>query len=254
MTIDVYSGGAYPREPHDTDERLQVKSNAPTGLRRTGIGIERFELQQLLFRQGQPQRGVLEILEGTVILSNTLADGRRQVLEICSDGALLGAPLTPSYSETAAARTVVRVRRYSQREFQASERLQEIAGRQLCRRIAGMHELALLLGRKTATERIASFLLTLANRDGGPAIRHDEPLTARLHLTQADIADHLGLSIETVCRELSRLKRDRLIELTRRGDLTLDKPEVLAALAGMRGAAVGARSGASAAASSLRCI
>src|SRR3546814_3583934 len=72
------------------------------------------------------------------------------------------------------------------------------------RRIAAAGEQQLMLGRKTAVERVASFLLRAARRNedrGAPA----SPLT--LAMTRNEIADHLGLTLETVSRGFSRLRQ-----------------------------------------------
>jgi CRP/FNR family transcriptional regulator len=85
--------------------------------------------------------------------------------------------------------------------------------RELYRKAA--HELAVaqqqlvLLGRKTATERIASFLLDLLDRDESAP----NPRLVRLRMSRSDIADYLGLTKETVSRVISAMKRDRVIRL-----------------------------------------
>lgn len=87
----------------------------------------------------------------------------------------------------------------------------------------------LLLGRKTAQERLASFLLHLSERVGARA-----PETDHIHLpmTRADIADFLGLTVETVSRGFSRLKASRLISLRQGGQVMIRDRAGLAAIAG----------------------
>jgi CRP/FNR family transcriptional regulator len=86
----------------------------------------------------------------------------------------------------------------------------------------------LLLGRKTALERVASFLLILMRRMQLKG-RMD---TVSLPMTRTDIGDYLGLTIETVSRSLSKLKRDRVVRFLTAQDLQIADPKRLAALAG----------------------
>ena len=104
-------------------------------------------------------------------------------------------------------------------------------------RLLGMasHELAsaqdqiMLLGRKSARERVVSFLLMLS----AAAIRHGgraEPVF--LPMSRGDIADYLGLTIETVSRTLTQLKAQGLVELLDEKHIRLSRPDALAEIAG----------------------
>ena len=86
-----------------------------------------------------------------------------------------------------------------------------------------------LLGRKTALERVASFLLDLQAQDParpGPADH------IRLPMTRSEIADYLGLTIETVSRVLTRLKTEGVIRLVSLNDVLVERPDRLLVLAG----------------------
>jgi CRP-like cAMP-binding protein len=72
--------------------------------------------------------------------------------------------------------------------------------------LANAHGRTLLLGRMTASERIAAFLLEMCER-------RDRAKFLDLPMSRSDIADYLGLTIETVCRNLSSLKRDGVIAI-----------------------------------------
>jgi CRP/FNR family transcriptional regulator, anaerobic regulatory protein len=75
-------------------------------------------------------------------------------------------------------------------------------------------EWMLLLGRKTAREKIASLLAIIARRDAGLKLRATRgAITFDLPLTREEMADYLGLTLETVSRQMSALKRDGVIEL-----------------------------------------
>ena len=86
----------------------------------------------------------------------------------------------------------------------------------------------LLLGRKTAIERVASFLLILRRR----MERKGRQAAIALPMTRTDIGDHLGLTIETVSRTLSRLKRDRVVRFVSAQDLDVVDSKRLEQLAG----------------------
>jgi len=83
----------------------------------------------------------------------------------------------------------------------------------LDREIAAAQERLLWLGRKTARERIACFLLECAHRSGTP--KKDGSQTVPLPMSQLEIGDYLGLASETVSRALAQLARDGAIEVLR---------------------------------------
>jgi CRP-like cAMP-binding protein len=76
--------------------------------------------------------------------------------------------------------------------------------------LRGAHARLVLLGRKTASERIATFLVEMAERL--PPVR---PGVLDLPMSRTDVADHLGLTIETVCRVLAALRREGTISIER---------------------------------------
>jgi CRP/FNR family transcriptional regulator len=87
------------------------------------------------------------------------------------------------------------------------------------RHLVAAHQQMLLLGRKTAEERIASFLLAMAERSGGERFV--------LPMTRADIADYLGLTIETVSRIFTQLRTDGLIALRGTSEVVIADREAL---------------------------
>ncbi len=110
-------------------------------------------------------------------------------------------------------------------DFPALEqRLLEVAVREL----AAAQDQMVLLGRKTARERVATFLLGYAE-SGRPC----DGLRLRMHLpmSRSDIADYLGLTIETVSRTFTRLKTERLIALDGAAEVEILNPAGLRALA-----------------------
>ena len=154
------------------------------------------------------------VTAGTVRLFKLLPDGRRQITGFAGPGHFLGLAVSKAYSFSAEAITDVKLCRFSRpkmrqmlHDFPALEdRLLEVAANDL----VCAQEQMLLLGRKTARERLASFLVARAHA-GAPC---DPPrLHLRLSMTREDIADYLGLTIETVSRTFSKLKADKLIAI-----------------------------------------
>ncbi len=169
---------------------------------------------ELLFSEGDPLDNVYEVVRGILCLYKLLPDGRRQVTGFLSTGQMLLASGPGAVcAATAEAITDVTVCRYPRAAF--DRLIEEVPG--FARHLLTMtsHELRaaqeqmLLLGRKAATEKVASFLLLMARRQeaDGPCSDVSVPMT------RTDIADYLGLTVETVSRTFSRLKREGLIGL-----------------------------------------
>lgn len=167
-----------------------------------------------LFSAGDPIRYVYNLTEGTVCLSRSLADGRRQILGFLLPGDFLGFEPGETHRCDAETLTEAKACRFERPVFEeflqdnadAALHLLRLASTDLAQ--AARHEV--LLGRKTATERIASFLLDLRQRSGARHLR-TQPLA--LPMTRSEIADYTGLTIETVSRVLGRLRSGKLIEL-----------------------------------------
>ena len=94
--------------------------------------------------------------------------------------------------------------------------------------LAAAQKQMLLLGRKTARERLASFLLDLPGRD---PMRPSRDNRVRLPMTRAEMADYLGLTIETVSRELTKLKNAQVIQALSLHEIEVERPDRLQELA-----------------------
>lgn len=165
---------------------------------------------QSFIEQDEPAEDFFIVTEGHAKLYTLMADGRRQVMEFVARGSFLGLAAVERYVFSAEAITPLRLCRFSHAgmrlllaQFPALERrLLREASRELTRAQARM----LLLGRKMAAERVASFLLEQAAVCPGISV-------FALPMTRSDIADYLGLTIETVSRTMSRLRHAGLIEI-----------------------------------------
>jgi CRP/FNR family nitrogen fixation transcriptional regulator len=175
------------------------------------IGARRsFTRDAEIYAEGDASDCWYKVIAGTVRVSKLLADGRRHIAEFCFGGDCFGLDNAAERVSSAEAVGDVIVMRYPRR---ATDRLID-EHPQLARRVCDMtmRDLAhaqtrmLLLGRMTAPERVANFLLEMSERrDGNRAIE--------LPMSRTDVADYLGLTIETVCRVLSGFKRDGTIAI-----------------------------------------
>lgn len=191
----------------------------------------------VFLEEGEPAGFVYNVNAGFIRLFKSLPDGRRQITGFAGPGHFLGLAATAQNVVTAEAMEPVKLCRFSRatmrsvfEEFPQLERkLLDVALHEL---VLGQAQM-LLLGRKTAIERIASFLLSWAEQQqlcaGG---KLPKPNT-RLHLplSRTDLADYLGLTIETVSRSLSSLKRDQYIDIPTIHEITLLRPQALSDIA-----------------------
>jgi CRP/FNR family nitrogen fixation transcriptional regulator len=165
---------------------------------------------QEIYAEGDPPDCWYKVLSGTVRISKLLADGRRHIAGFCFGGDCFGLDDASARVFSAEAVEDVIVMRFARR---ATERLIDEnpqLARGLCtmtlRDLAHAQTRMLLLGRMTAAERVASFLLEISER-------RDTRRALDLPMSRIDIADYLGLTIETVCRVLSLFKRDGMIAI-----------------------------------------
>jgi len=192
---------------------------------------------KVFIEEQEPAAYFYNISAGNVRVFKSLPDGRRHITGFMGVGQFLGLDVAGSYAFSAEAMGEVQLCRFHRKalhevfgEFPALERrLLNIATHEL----TVAHDQMLLLGRKTAQERVASFLMTWAERNehcpagGVPKPGQKLPLP----MTRIDLADYLGLTIETVSRSLSAMKRDGLIALDHAHEVLLLKPQRLADIA-----------------------
>lgn len=187
---------------------------------------------QALFHEGDTNPFIFNVVEGAVKLYRLLPDGRRQITGFLFKGDFLGLGARATAAFTAEALTPLSACRFRRNDFERllaelpalEHRLVAMAGDELM----AAQEQIVLLGRKTARERIASFLVRLATR----MEQLGEPRgVVQLPMTRLDIADYLGLTIETVSRIFTQLKTTGLIRLQASNTVLLLKPDALEALA-----------------------
>jgi len=197
---------------------------AITSSRRVAMG-------STLIEEGEPAEDVFTLTCGMLKLYKLLPDGRRQVTGFLLPGDFIGLAVGETYIYSAEAVTPVTACRFRRPAFLGLlDELPALEKRllgQVSTELAAAQEQMLLLGRKTARERLASFLLALARRQGvAPGRRLNLPMR------RSDIADFLGVTIETVSRTFTTLRKEALISLPDKHSIRIDAPDRLAAAAG----------------------
>lgn len=177
------------------------------------------------------------VVEGCVGLSRIMADGRRQMVGLLFPSDFLGRPMRPEAPFDAVAVTDVRLCIFSRPRFETmlketpalEQRLLEMTLDEL----DSAREWMVLLGRKTAREKIASFFAIAARRMAAvQALSLDDEIKVELPLTREDMADYLGLTIETVSRQIGALKKAGLIEMTDARHISIPDYDLLLEAAG----------------------
>ena len=188
----------------------------------------RVEPERAVFYEWDSAEHVFNVTDGTVRLSKMLPDGRRQVTGFLSTGDFLGIAYSDSYAYTAEAISPLSLCRFPRHKLEAL--FDEFPG--LEKKVLGVasnelraaQDQMLLLGRKTAQEKLATFLCSLVPA-GGQANRRQSEID--LPMNRTDIADYLGLTTETVSRTFTRLVKDGILDLPSTHQVVLRQPERL---------------------------
>lgn len=156
------------------------------------------------------------VLAGVVKLTKTLSDGRQQIVGLQFAPDFLGRPFRTESQTNAEAATDVSLCSFPkatiERMLRESPELEHRILTQTLKELDEARDWMVTLGRKTAAEKVASFLLLIARNIDPTNVRARE-IQFDLPLTRADIADFLGLTIETVSRQLTRLRADGVIRI-----------------------------------------
>ena len=183
-------------------------------MRRLGWTI-RLQAGQPLLHEGDPATRVFTLTRGALKLYKLLPDGRRQVTGFMFPGDFLGIAVDDEHAFTVEAVTDSQLCWFPRSRFGEFVESHPELERELYRVAA--HELAaaqaqmVLLGRKTAEERLASFFMMLLER--AERLSGRPKRTIELPMSRSDIADYLGLTKETVSRVLAVLKNRRSVRL-----------------------------------------
>ena len=178
-----------------------------------------------LFDEGDPAAHYFIVTDGTMMVFKEAHDGRRQITGFLYPGDMLGLNHHQRYAYSAEALGEAIVCQYPIAAmnglFREFPDMEHWLLRHCSDELASAHDQMFLLGRKTAMEKIATFLWFQMHR-----MRRRSPDAARLELSMSrrEIADYLGLTVETVSRTITRLRRDGTIRTV--GKQTVDVLDV----------------------------
>lgn len=174
--------------------------------------IRRLQPKEHVFCEGDDREYVFRVEEGVIAVYKTLPDGRRQIIDFAYPGDLIGLGVLGEHVLSAQATVSSKVRCLS---ASALERIAETdAGlalklyKSVCQELAATRSLLVTVGQRSAIERVAAFLVALHRRTAS-----DGSHTVKLAMRRNDIADLLGLTIETVSRTLTKLRNMHVIDV-----------------------------------------
>jgi CRP/FNR family transcriptional regulator len=185
-----------------------------------------FEAGQTLIWSGDRMEFVASVVTGVATLSQVMEDGRTQTVGLLFPSDFVGRPGRDTAPYNVVATTDLLMCCFRKKPFEElmaktphiAQRLLEMTLDEL----DAAREWLLLLGRKTAREKIASLLAIVARRDASlKMLPAAGKLVIDLPLTREAMADYLGLTLETVSRQMSALKRDGVIELEGKRHVTI---------------------------------
>jgi len=206
--------GTFPARPlksivgRNTPSAEKKQSNLGEAIALMGAAVD-YDRNNEIYGDGEPSEYIYKVVSGAIRIYKILDDGRRQINGFYLPGDILGIEATDNhhFSAEAVVKSQLLVVKRST-IFALAARQHEIASdlwSLTARELGHVQNLMITLGRKSAHERVAAFLLEMAKRSRN--------LTIELPMSRQDIADYLGLTVETVSRTFTQLENERAIEL-----------------------------------------
>ena len=184
-----------------------------------------------LYFEGEEVEWLYQVTSGVLRLPRLLSDGRRQVIAFGYPGDIVGFPANDLHHTDCEALTDVRLQPFRRSHLESGEGDPELHCALLqaaLREISGMQDHFMMLGRKSATEKLASFLCVLSDRVGEDL---DSYRQVTLPMSRSDIADFLGLTTETVSRTFTQLRKSGIIAIDNINKIIIQRPTALQKLA-----------------------
>lgn len=172
--------------------------------------------EQVLLGDDKRQDTYSNVLSGVVKLTKLMPDGRQQIVGLQFAPDFLGRPFAEESNVIAEAATNVRLCSFPksvlEKIIKQSPDMERRLHQQHLNELDEARDWMLTLGRKTAVEKLASFLVLIISHID-PEAEINDIMTVELPLKRKDIADYLGLTIETVSRQLTNLRKKNIVEI-----------------------------------------
>lgn len=163
----------------------------------------------VIYHQGDEITGFYRVNSGVVMIYRLLEDSQRQISGFFTKGDYFGLSASDVFQDTAVTVTTSNIARLTKSDLFKNPSLQKEVFEMTCKQLEASQQLITTLTKKSASEKVATFLAMLATRQN----RAGEEFDIRLPMSRLDIADYLGLSIETVSRRLTEFKKRKIISL-----------------------------------------
>jgi len=230
MPTSIHNGGSCAQLPCERciGKRFNVchllEHDRQKELYQTGIR-QRWERREFLFRADKELGPVFKVTSGIVAASRSLSDGRRQIVAFFLPGDLCGyLDEDGRYAFDGQAITGAETCSFNRERFNAfvgrNRDVAEEMRRGLAERLKLVGQHLSVVGQLSSTERVANFLIMM---NGAYASRHMATRPLPLPMKRSDIADYLGLRLETVSRAFSKLKKREIIAVNDDDVVILDQ-------------------------------
>jgi CRP-like cAMP-binding protein len=194
--------------------------------------IRRAGAKEHIFVSGDRRTHLYRVEDGLVCLYKLAPNGRRQIVRFCFRGDLFGLGAHGEHALAAQALHASRLRCVPVAELsRKAETCPHLAAelyKVLADELVSLQDHLLIVGQRSALERVANFLVGLSRRN---ARKGADPASLELPMTREDIGDFLGLTLETVSRTLTKLRLARLADFRQGSQITLLNIEKLEELA-----------------------
>ena len=183
-----------------------------------------------LYFEGDDVAWLYQVTSGVLRLTRLLADGRRQVIAFGYPGDIVGFPADGKHHTDCEALTETRLQPFRRSVLENGSGDPDLHNALLqaaLREISGMQDHFMMLGRKSASEKLSSFLCVLADRVGTDLGAYR---SVTLPMSRSDIADFLGLTTETVSRTFTQLRKAKIIAIDNIHTIIIQRPTALLGL------------------------